>query len=185
MEYQVGFDHHVADLYRDMIEGASRGAGVRLRSWDFSRLEEETEVFAAITNRTFAAHWGAPQFTVPELTGLTVSLKDFLIPGFTVFAEVEDRVVGAVFALPDLNQALRGQPVDHGVLLVIGVHESYRGKGINLAMAARSYLAMIERGYHSASYTTVLDDNWPSRRTAEKLGARVARNFMVYRRELR
>jgi hypothetical protein len=29
----------------------------------------------------------------------------------------------------------------------------------------------------------VLDDNWRSRRTAEKLGARVTRNFNVYRRD--
>ena len=43
---------------------------------------------------------------------------------------------------------------------------------------------MIERGYKSASYTVVMDENWPSRRTAEKLGARVTRNFNVYRKEL-
>jgi hypothetical protein len=42
---------------------------------------------------------------------------------------------------------------------------------------------MIGRGYKTASYTVVLDDNWPSRRTAEKLGARVTRNFNVYRKE--
>jgi hypothetical protein len=29
----------------------------------------------------------------------------------------------------------------------------------------------------------VVDDNWPSRRTAEKLGARVCSNYLVYRRE--
>ena len=43
---------------------------------------------------------------------------------------------------------------------------------------------MIERGYKSASFTVVLDGNWPSRRTTEQLGARVARNFAIYRREL-
>ena len=51
-------------------------------------------------------------------------------------------------------------------------------------MAARVYLAMMARGYRSASYTTVLDSNWPSRRTAEKLGARIRRNFVVYQRDL-
>jgi hypothetical protein len=74
--------------------------------------------------------------------------------------------------------------IDHGMLLIIGVREPWRGQGLNLALAARSYLAMIQRGYKSASYTLVLDDNWPSRRTAEKLGGKVARNFVVYRREL-
>lgn len=69
-------------------------------------------------------------------------------------------------------------------LLIIGVKQEFRGRGINLALGAHSYLAMIERGYKTASYTVVLDDNWPSRRTAEKLGARVTRNFVVYRKEM-
>jgi ribosomal protein S18 acetylase RimI-like enzyme len=101
----------------------------------------------------------------------------------------------------DLNQALhpmRGKvidenleefqrhmkAIDHGVLLIIGVKRDYRGRGINLALAAKSYLAMIDRGYKTGSYTVVLDDNWPSRRTAEKLGGRVTRNFVIYRKEL-
>jgi hypothetical protein len=70
------------------------------------------------------------------------------------------------------------------VLLVIGVKKEYRGRGINLALAASTYLAMLGLDYRSASYTVVLDDNWPSRRTAEKLGARVTRNFNVYLKEL-
>jgi hypothetical protein len=31
----------------------------------------------------------------------------------------------------------------------------------------------------------VLDDNWPSRRTGEKLGAQVCANYLVYRRNFR
>ncbi len=184
VEYQVRFDDKLAERYRAMVERAE-GAGVRLRSWDFSRLEQETETFTAVVNQTFAEHWGFSPFAAAEMAGLTVGLKDLLVPEFTAFAEVEGKAAGAVFSLPDLNQAARGGEINHGILLVIGVDRAHRGKGINLAMAARSYLAMIERGYHSASYTVVLDDNWPSRRTAEKLGARVARNFLAYRRDLR
>ena len=79
---------------------------------------------------------------------------------------------------------MRGQPMDHALLLTIGVRKAWRGKRINLMMAARSYLAMMERGCKTASYTVVLDDNWPSRRTAERLGGLVARNYNVYRRDL-
>jgi len=55
-----------------------------------------------------------------------------------------------------------------------------RGRGLNLALAAGSYLAMIERGYRSASYT------WSSttagaRDTRPTSGARVTRNFNGYR----
>lgn len=200
IEYRIAFTAERAADYRRMIETAA-ASGVRLRSWDFDRLEAETALFCELTNECFARHWGIPQFTVEELAGLTVGLKDLLVADFTAFAEVDGQCCGYVYATPDLNQAfhaMRGKDlaaradelqtcltrIDHGMLLVIGVRDGYRGRGINLALAARSYLAMIDRGYKSASYTLVLDDNRPSRRTAEKLGGKAARNYLVYRREL-
>ncbi|HKQ50625.1 MAG TPA: GNAT family N-acetyltransferase [Phycisphaerae bacterium] len=200
VEYRIAFTDDLAAEYRRMIDKAG-SAGVELRSWNFARLDQETARFCEINNECFARHWGIPQFTVEELSGLTVGLRDFLVADFTGFAEVGGEIVGYVYATPDLNQAfhaMKGKDpaadadefqrrlgkTDHGMLLIIGVRKPWRGRGINLALAARSYLAMIDRGYKSASYTLVLDDNWPSRRTAEKLGGQVARNFVVYRREI-
>ena len=200
VQYQVRFTPELAGRYREMIARATN-AGVTLRTWDFDRLEEETQTFTDIGNETFRSHWGFSPMPLAAMRGLTVGLKDFLVADFNAFAEAEGQTVGAVYSLPDLNQALHRmrdkaieenfpefqqhlRNIDHGVLLVIGVKESYRGRGVNLALAARSFLAMIERGYTTGSYTVVLDDNWPSRRTAEKLGARVTRNFNIYRKEL-
>ena len=59
-----------------------------------------------------------------------------------------------------------------------------RGRGVNLAMAAYAYLELVRRGATHLSYTLVLDDNWPSRRTGERLGGYVCANYMVYRRNL-
>ena len=200
VQYQVTFTPELAERYRGMLERAER-SGVSLRTWDFKHMETENETFTTLFNETFANHFGFMPLPPAVMSGLTVGLKDFLIPDFTLFAEAEGETVGFVYSLPDLNQVfhpLKGKDmeensaelqqllrtIDHGVLLIIGVKESQRGRGVNLALAARSYLAMIERGYKSASYTVVMDENWPSRRTAEKLGARVTRNFNVYRKEL-
>jgi Acetyltransferase (GNAT) family len=200
VEYQVQFTPELTEGYRGMIKRAE-DAGVSLRSWDFDRLEEESDTFAALCNETFQAHWSSMPLPNAVMRGFTVGFKDFLIPEFTVFAEFDGNPVGFVYSLPDINQPLhrmRGKPldenfgeflerfaeIDHGVLLIIGVKKDYRGRGVNLGLAAKSYLAMIDRGYKSASYTVVLDDNWPSRHTAEKLGARVTKNFIVYRKEL-
>ena len=48
----------------------------------------------------------------------------------------------------------------------------------------RSPTGMAANAERYAGYTLVLDDNWPSRRTAERLGARVTGNFVTYRRNL-
>jgi len=46
-------------------------------------------------------------------------------------------------------------------------------------------LELVRRGATYLSYTIVLDDNWPSRRTAAKLGAEVCASYVVYRRNFR
>ena len=200
VQYQVEFTPELAQRYRDMVKRASE-SGIVVRSWNFDDLETETATFAALGNETFSAHWGFMPLPEEVMRGFTVESRDFLIPEFMGFAEAEGRPVGFVYSVPDLNQALhpmrdkaleehfsefqdRFQQIDHGALLIIGVKNEFRGRGINLALAAHSYLGMIDHGYKRASYTVVLDDNWPSRRTAEKLGARVTRSFIVYRREL-
>ena len=200
VQYQVEFTPELERRYRRMVQHA-RDSGVVVRLWDFDNLEEEGDAFAALSNETFSAHWGFVPLPDAVMRGFTVDFRDFLIPEFLSFAEVEGRRVGFVYSVPDLNQALhpmrdkslvehfpefqrRFEQIDHGVLLIIGVKREFRGRGINLALGAHSYLAMIERGYKTASYTVVMDDNWPSRRTAEKLGARVTRNFNVYRKEM-
>jgi GNAT superfamily N-acetyltransferase len=200
VQYQMRFTPELAQRYEEFVKRA-KDAGVLLRSWNFEDLETETETFTTLANETFNAHWGFMPLPLAVMRGLTVELKDLLVPDFTAFAELDGQLAGFVYSLPDLNQVLhpmRGKAIeehlgefqqrlasiDHGVLLIIGVRRAFRGRGINLALAAKSYLAMIDRGYKTGSYTVVLDDNWPSRRTAEKLGGRVTRNFVVYRKDL-
>jgi hypothetical protein len=199
VEYEVEFTPGLERRYREMIQRVN-DAGVVVRSWDFERLEEEGEAFAALANETFSAHWGFMPLPEAVMRAFYVDFRNFLIPEFLVFAEVDGDRVGFVYSLPDLNQALhpmrdkvleenfpelqqRFQQIDRGALLIIGVKKKFRGRGINLAIGAHSYLGMIGRGYKTARYT-VLDDNWPSRRTIEKLGGIVVRNFVVYRKEL-
>ena len=200
VQYQVSFTPELAERYRAMVK-RGEDSGVTLRTWDFEQLEAENERFTAIANETFADHFGFMPLPPAVMSTMTVGFKDFLVSDFMLFAEADGETVGFVYSLPDLNQALqrmRGkdieenfaefqrllQTIDHGALLIIGVKKSQRGRGVNLALAARSYLGMIDRGYKTGSYTVVMDDNWPSRRTAEKLGARVTRNFNVYRKDL-
>ncbi len=89
-----------------------------------------------------------------------------------------------MFCVPDLSEALaslkRGVRLTpdkgggtRGALINIGVIDEARGRGVARAMAARSFLEMARQGMQYAGYTLVLDDNWPSRRCAESLGARV------------
>lgn len=183
VQYEVEFSDELGARYQTYMAEGER-TGIQIKPWDFSRLEEETARFNALYNETFAEHWGAPQMTVDEMLPWTVGLREMLVPEFNLWAEVNGQLAGGIFAPPDVNQLMKGQELDHGMLLCIGVKKPFRGKGVNLALGARCYSEMMRKGYKRGSYTVVLDDNWPSRKTALKLGCHVTRNFVVYRRDL-
>ena len=127
---------------------------------------------------------------------MLTSLWETPVSDLSMIAVIDRRVVGAVFCVPDLSEALaslkRGVKLapdqgggTRGALINIGVIDEARGRGVARAMAARSFLEMERQGMKYAGYTLVLDDNWASRRCAESLGARVTSNFLTYRRDLR
>ena len=198
VEYQLPLTPELAESHRRIV-AAAEGKSVRFRCWDADRLEQEAALYGRVMNESFSQHWGMMAFPDEHFKGLAA--KRAVVPEFQVFAEAGGQLVGVVSSPPNVNQALlaarRGgfgvdspeyvqawEKIDHGILLTIGVNKEFRGRGIAAALAAKSYLAMYERGYKLASYTPVLDDNWASRRTAEKVGGRVVRNYVIYRVDL-
>src|SRR5712664_1524069 len=108
-----------------------------------------------------------------------------------LIAYQDDRTVGVLSLMPEFSGTLARAP-RHSLaeaeklnFLGIGVREAARGRGVNTAMAGHAYLELVRRGASYLSYTIVLDDNWPSRRTAAKLGAEVCASYVVYRRSFR
>ncbi|MFZ0888296.1 MAG: GNAT family N-acetyltransferase [Candidatus Binataceae bacterium] len=193
-DYTAALTPQMLARYRSTVEGA-RAGGVSIRSWREYGFSASVEAWTDITNAAFARHWGWNPVAHAEVRPMLTPLADTAVADLSMVAIADGQTVGAVFSVPDLSAALaqvrpgatiapeRGGGT-RGALINIGVLESARGRGIGLAMASRSFLRMAERGMRYAGYTLVLDDNWPSRRTAENLGALITGNFVVYRREL-
>ncbi|HEY6393958.1 MAG TPA: GNAT family N-acetyltransferase, partial [Candidatus Binataceae bacterium] len=169
--------------------------GVAIRSWREYGFLSAIDAWADVTNAAFARHWGWYPITREEVRPMLASLWETPAADLSMLAIEHDRVVGAVFSVPDFSPSLalvrKGVSIDpmrgggtRGALINIGVTEAARSRGIALAMAARSFLTMAQQGMHYAGYTLVLEDNWASRRTAESLGARITGNFTTYRRVL-
>ncbi len=146
--------------------------------------------FARIWNDAFKRHWGASPMPEEEVASM---LRYFGFSGgldTSVLAYRGEDPVGALMVLGSATEEVilaPGRAVREAEKLNwlgIAVHESARGRGVNIAMASYAYLELIRQGAKYLSYTLVLDDNWPSRRTAEKLGAKVCASYVTYRRAL-
>jgi hypothetical protein len=189
VDYKIAVTAELVECWKQMLDGARHG-GYRIASLREVPTERRAPEFGATFNDAFRSHWGmspiteaefAENFEMAELTGLL---------DVSMLAYSGDDPVGVIIAMPELSMLATLAPgrelsdAERLNFLAIGVRDVARGRGVNLAMAARCFLELVARGATHVSYTGVMDDNWPSRRTAEKLGASVCANYVVYRRRL-
>ena len=186
VDYKIRVTPELTGRYESAVEGARRAGFEIVRLAD---IEERRRLshFVALWNEAFAAHWGHTPFTEAEFGLYFDLLAGFGMLETSLIAYRDGEPRGALWVTPDpsIGAVAEGRPLreDEKVnFLGIGVHPAARGTGINVAMASFAYLELIRRGAAWLSYTLVRDDNRPSRRTAEKLGATVCANFVVYRR---
>lgn len=188
VDYKIEVTPDLSARYRSALEAARR-AGFELKTLAEIPREKRAHEFGPAFNEAFYNHWGYVAASDAAMEEMLMFIE--LTGGLetSICAYDHGQVVGTLMVSPEETAHAVVRPgrviKDSEKLnfLAIGVREPARGRGLNLAMAAQAYLKLIERGAKYLSYTLVVDDNWPSRRTAEKLGAKVCANYVVYRRD--
>jgi hypothetical protein len=187
VDYKLEVHPELVIRWESMLEAAHRSGYeiVPLREIPESRRVRE---FTATFNDTFKGHWGWTPYTEAEIASLLGAIARIGALDTSVLAYREGAPVGMLLLVPEhssdavLKPGRALQEAEKLNVLAIGVREVARGRGVNLAMAGYGFLELVRRGAKYLSYTLVLDDNWPSRRTGEKLGASVCANYLVYRK---
>jgi GNAT superfamily N-acetyltransferase len=190
VDYKTPVTPELVERWERALEGARRAGYTITLAREVPparRLRDFTDTWAD----TFKAHWGFIAFTEEEMRFLFDLFEPSGFLDTAVLAYEDDAPVGMCLVVPDdPGHALLapGRVVEDAErlnMLAIGVRERARGRGVNYAMAACAFLALARRGAKWVSYTLVLDDNWPSRRTGEGLGASLCANYLTYRRSFR
>ncbi|MGH7793690.1 MAG: GNAT family N-acetyltransferase [Candidatus Binatia bacterium] len=190
VDYKIGIRPELVERWEHALERARRAGYEIVPLKDVPEIRRISE-FTDTWKDTFKAHWGFTSLSEDEISLLFEAFKPAGVFDTSVIAYHNAVPVGMLFVVPEVSATAIVKPSrvlkdsEKLNILGIGVRESARGQGVNLAMAAYAYLELVRRGAKYLSYTLVLDDNWPSRRTAEKLGAFVCANYMVYRRNFR
>jgi GNAT superfamily N-acetyltransferase len=187
-------------LARIMPRIESRG-GFTLRPIDMKDYDKEVQRFAELYNHFEQVNSIYTPMTPPEVVQLAKDLKMAIDPDITLFVEIGGKLVGAAFALPDMNVPLKaayGRLLPFGIfrllaarkdihlirVLSMGVHEDYRNRGIDLAMYYHLYKRGVPKGYFGAEMSWVEEENVSMTNTAIKLGGKPYRKYRVYERRL-
>ncbi|MCR4412325.1 MAG: GNAT family N-acetyltransferase, partial [Thermoguttaceae bacterium] len=171
--------------------------GVKLRTLDRSRFQEDVEAFLNIYNRSLVDTWGFVPMSDAEVRYLARDLKHLIIPELAVGAEIDGRLVGAVFCLPDYNPRIKeinGRLFPFGFFRLLyrkerikrirvistNVIPEYHRQGVGLVLMHGLVPHALKVGIEEAEFSWVLESNSLSRRSLEKGGAELQKTYRLY-----
>lgn len=183
--------------YAPVVEHMMEEYGIRLRTLDTSRFQEEVEAFLSIFNRSLAETWGFVPMSAGEVRHTARGLRHLIVPELAVAAEMNGRLIGAVFCLPDYNpriKAIGGRLFPFGFLRLLrnkeqikkvrviaaNVLPEYQRQGIGLVLLHGLVPKALQWKIEEAEFSWVLESNSLSRRSLEKGGAQRIKTYRLY-----
>ena len=180
-----------------IAEGAKRRFDVKLRPLDRSRFREDVRMFLDIYNRSMAGTWGFAPMSANEIDHMSASLKHLIVPKMTAAAEIDGKMVGAVFGLLDYNpriKAIDGRLFPFGFIRLLrnkkalkrmrlistNVVPEYQKWGLGLVLLNRLLPDALEFGIHEAEFSWVLESNHLSYKSLKRGGAELVKTYRMY-----
>lgn len=133
----------------DRVRSRLDALGIRIRNLDVSRFDDDLRAIHAVSTVSFSANLLYSPISADTILALYQPLKPRLQPEFVWIAEHEDRCVGFCFAIPDLAQAQRGQPVDTLVVKSLATLPERAYAGLGLLLTQRAHQAAAAAGFHA------------------------------------
>ncbi len=195
---------HAEKLRRGASIVRRRNPGLRLRTVDMSRFDEEARAVLRIYNDAWSDNWGHVPMTEAEFAQLAKDLRQIIEPEMVFILEDEGRPVAFSITLPDLNQALRhvngGRLFPLGLpkllayttfggvhacrMPLMGVMQSHQGRGLHALLVLATIEEGQRRGYDACELSWVLDENHTLRNALDDLGAVVDKEYAMFEKQV-
>jgi GNAT superfamily N-acetyltransferase len=197
------------DLPAPILRRIRKGApeGVRLRTLDMKRFEEEVRTLTEILNDAWAGNWGFTPTTEAETKQLATAMRPVIDPRLTWFAEIEGETAGFMVLLPNVNEAIRDlngeilpfgwakllwrlkvKGLKTGRVPLMGVRRKFaaslRGQLLPFQLIDAVAQAARRQGYERYELSWVLEDNVPMRRICDAGGAKVYKTYRLFQKAL-
>ncbi|MCX6032242.1 MAG: N-acetyltransferase [Chloroflexi bacterium] len=189
-------------LFR-VAEKAAEREGIRVRKVDMRHLDHEIAVLKQVYNSAWERNWGFVPMTEHEMDHLVNGMKAVIDPNLLFVAETADGTpAGISIGLPDLHQALRWsggghqwpfgllkflwhrRKVNQVRLIIMGMVEQYRGRGIDSLFYLRTAQEALKHGYKRLEGSWILESNDMMNRILERLGASKYKTYRIYEKAL-
>ncbi|HBT75870.1 MAG TPA: N-acetyltransferase [Planctomycetaceae bacterium] len=187
----------IRERWLSVCENIAERTGATTRTLDTKHFTRDVEIFLDIYNRALTNTWGFVPMSEAEVKETAFFLKFLIVPELAVAVEVDGKVVGATFGMPDYNpriKAINGSLFPFGWarllwkkhlikkirLLSTNVIPEYQMTGLGLVMLNAFVPKAVEWGIEEAEFSWVLESNTFSKGSLEKGGAIRTKTYRLY-----
>ena len=181
--------------------------GLKIRSLDLKRYNEEVNTVSALFNDAWVSNWGFVPLTEVETKEMARQLRMLLNEKLIWFAEFEGKPIGFIVCLPNVNEAIRDLggsllPFGWAKLLwrlkvaglksarvpLMGIrrdfHQGLLGSLIPFLLVDAVRREGLKLGFRSVELSWILEDNAPMRRINEVIGSTAYKTYRLYSKTL-
>lgn len=191
------------ERYKPAVLAALERLKLVIRRFDLARgrYRAQIKTYLELYNLSLDGTWGFTPLQPREAGHIADELRHVIVPELAVFAEIDDRPVGALLGLLDYNQILRklnGRLFPFGfVRLLTGRRHittvrvmamtmvpGYQSAGLSVVLMDNLVVAASEWGIDRYEFSWVLESNARSRGTLERLGTKITGTYRIYDKAL-
>jgi GNAT superfamily N-acetyltransferase len=191
-------------LERVAARFAKRQTDIHFRPVRRKTLRADLAKVKEIYNEAWDDNWGFVPMTDGEIDFMAERLKPMLAEGLVWLAETDQQPVGFLLAMPDFNEALEplhGRLASPGLfkflpylfrwktpatvrVVVLGVKEAYRNRGIESFMLVEGLKTGFRLGFTGCEASWILEDNLNVRNVIERFGGKPYKIYRIYERRI-
>jgi GNAT superfamily N-acetyltransferase len=175
--------------------------GLTIRPMNMKNFNKELAAVKDIYNAAWSRNWGFVPMTDDEIDSMAKRLKPLIVPELAVMAEVDGKPAGFMLTVPDYNQVLaklngklglpeiikflwNSRKITDIRVIIMGVKEEYRRKGIEGLLYLESFKAALRKGYVRSEMSWVLEDNVLVQKGCELMGGKLYKKYRIYEKRL-
>ena len=180
-----------------ICEKISEYTGAVVRPLDKKHFREDLEEFLSIYNQSLSNTWGFVPMSDAELKIMAKGLRMLMVPELALAVNIEGKMAGAVFGLPDYNPRIKkidGRLFPFGWIRLLhrknriknirivsaNVLPEFSMQGLGLVLMNGLVPKTIEWGIQQAEFSWVLESNKFSRGSLERGGAELKKTYRIY-----
>ncbi len=173
-----------------------------IRNIDTKNMTRDIQFIRKIYNDAWSRNWGFVPFTDEEIDHLGADLKQIVVEEFVLLAFKDDRPIGFLLCIPNINEILiknrSGRLFPAGIFrlligmkkiktvrtITLGIVKDFQHIGLGTILYTENIKRAQRRNLDGGEMSWILEDNEAMNRPIEMLGSKLYKIYRVYQKKL-